>query len=140
MIFVKAVWHFNATRTDDIFWVDWKIMNEALVIARLKALADPARLRLVKVLAELPNEHTVYDPRCGDAYGVCFCHLEESLGLSAPTVSHHLKVLRQAGLIEVVRVGKWSYYRLLPAGLEGLIQVLGDLRSIHKVVQLKQAR
>jgi ArsR family transcriptional regulator len=115
-------------------------MNEALAVIRLKALADPARLRLVRILAELPDEHTVYDPRCGDVYGVCFCHLEDRLGLSAPTVSHHLKVLRQAGLIEVVRVGKWSYYRLLPAGLEGLIGVLGELRSTHKVTALREAR
>ena len=98
------------------------------------------RLRLVKVLAELPDEHTRYDPRCGDAYGVCFCHLEERLGLSAPTVSHHLRVLREAGLVEAVRVGKWSYYRLNPAGLEGVIAALSDLRSIHKVRALRNAR
>lgn len=115
-------------------------MNEALAVLRLKALADPARLRLVKILAELPDEHTVCDPRCGDVYGVCFCHLEESLGLSAPTVSHHLKVLREAGLIEVVRVGKWSYYRLNPAGLEGLLSTLGELRSIHRATALRKAR
>ncbi len=114
-------------------------MNEALAVARLKALADPARLRLVRTLAELPDDHTVFDPRCGTAYGVCFCHLEERLGLSKPTVSHHLKILREAGLLEVVRVGKWSYYRLLPAGIEGIIQDVVELRPSHKLIQLELA-
>lgn len=115
-------------------------MNEALAVARLKALADPARLRLVKILSELPDDHTVFDPRCGTAYGVCFCHLEERLGLSKPTVSHHLKVLREAGLIEVVRVGKWSYYRLLPTGIEGVIQDMVGLRPSEKTIQLELAQ
>lgn len=115
-------------------------MNEALMVARLKALADPARLRLARILAEMPDDHTVFDPRCGTAYGVCFCHLEERLGLSKPTVSHHLKVLREAGLIEVVRVGKWSYYRLLPAGIEGVIQDVTSLRPVQKLLQLELAQ
>lgn len=115
-------------------------MNESLTVTRLKALADPARLRLARILAELPDDHTVFDPRCGTAYGVCFCHLEERLGLSKATVSHHLKVLREAGLIEVVRVGKWSYYRLLPAGVEGIIQDIVGLRPTQKLIQLELAQ
>ncbi|GIW33184.1 helix-turn-helix transcriptional regulator [Meiothermus sp.] len=115
-------------------------MNDELAIARLKALADPARLRLVRLLAELPDEHTVRDPRCGAALGACFCHLQERLGLAAPTVSHHLKVLREAGLIEVVRAGRWSYYRLQPAGLEGLLHDLETLRTSHRLHRLERAR
>ncbi len=112
-------------------------MNERLAVQRFKALADPARVRLLRILAELPNEHTVRDPRCGTALGACFCHLTERLGLSAPTVSHHLKILREAGLIEVVRVGRWSYYRLHPAGIEGLLLDLTSLKQAHKKENLK---
>lgn len=115
-------------------------MNEKLTTARLKALADPIRLRLVHLLAELPDEHTVRDPRCGTALGACFCHLEERLGVSAPTVSHHLKVLREAGFIEVVRVGRWSYYRLLPAAIEGLVRELEALRAGYELRRLDRAQ
>lgn len=114
-------------------------MNEELALARLKALADPARLRIVRILAEQPDDHTVFDPRCGTAYGVCFCHLEEHLGLAKPTVSHHLRVLREAGLVEMVRVGKWSYARLLPAGIEGCMQDMIKLRPVQKLIQLELA-
>lgn len=112
-------------------------MNEHLAVQRFKALADPARVRLVRILAELPDEHTVRDPRCGTALGACFCHLTERLGLSAPTVSHHLKILREAGLIEVVRAGRWSYYRLHPSGIEGLLHDLGYLKQAQKSLKLE---
>ena len=79
---------------------------------------------MVRLLAELPDAHTLRDPRCGTAYGVCFCHLKEKTGLSAPTVSHHLRILREAGLVEGVRVGRWTYYRLRPGALEGVAQAL----------------
>lgn len=114
-------------------------VDDTQTLARLKALADPARLRLVRILAELPDDHTLLDPRCGTVHGACFCHLEERLGLAAATVSHHLKVLRQAGLIEVVRVGKWSYYRLLPHGIEHLIKDVTALRPTSKLIQLEVA-
>jgi len=91
-----------------------------LTLRRLEALAHPARMAIVRLLAELPDEHTAYDPRCGTAYGVCFCHLKEKTGLSGPTVSHHLKLLREAGLVEGVRVGRWTYFRLRPGALEAL--------------------
>src|SRR4029079_4386350 len=69
--------------------------------ARVKALADPARVEIVNRLA--------------GANEVCVCRLD--IGLSQPTVSHHLRVLREAGLVEVARKrGTWVYYRLLPAG------------------------
>lgn len=113
------------------------LMNERLAAQRFKALADPARVRLLRILAELPDEHTVRDPRCGTALGACFCHLTERLGLSAPTVSHHLKILREAGLIEVVRAGRWSYYRLHPAGIEGLLHDLGYFKQAHKALKLE---
>ena len=65
-----------------------------------RALGDPGRLRLLSFLAAQPG---------GEA---CVCHLTGPLGLSQPTVSHHLKVLTDAGLLERERRGTWMYYRL----------------------------
>src|SRR5205809_1998412 len=82
---------------------------EALA-ARFKALSDPARVAIVNCLA--------------GAEDVCVC--EFRLGLSQPTVSHHLKVLREAGLIEVARKrGTWVNYRLVPEAMEQLAFALG---------------
>jgi ArsR family transcriptional regulator len=66
---------------------------------RLKALADPARLRLLSLLMSAPN---------GEA---CTCDLTEPLGLSQPTVSHHLKKLAETGLITGERRGSWTFYK-----------------------------
>ncbi|WP_243029698.1 ArsR/SmtB family transcription factor [Thermus altitudinis] len=99
-------------------------MEHDLAQSRLEALAHPARLTIVRLLAELPDGHTAFDPRCGSAYGVCFCHLKEKTGLSGPTVSHHLRILREAGLVEGVRVGRWTYFRLRPGALEALAHEL----------------
>src|ERR671933_1557960 len=72
--------------------------------ARFKALADPAR---VTILNRIASE--------GET---CTCLLTEPLDLSQPTVSHHLKVLREAGLVEVAyRRGTWTFYRLRPGGV-----------------------
>src|SRR6266576_4865814 len=77
---------------------------------RFKALADPARVAIVNRLA--------------GADEVCVCNFR--LGLSQPTVSHHLRVLREAGLIEVARKqGTWVYYRLVPEAVEQLAFALG---------------
>jgi ArsR family transcriptional regulator len=78
----------------------------------LKAIADPARLRLLSLIQAQPG---------GEA---CVCHLTEPLGLSQPTVSHHLKVLLQAGLVEREQRGSWAYYRVTPEPLAALRDVL----------------
>jgi ArsR family transcriptional regulator len=79
--------------------------------ARFKALADPTRLAIVNRLANK-----------GDT---CVCEFE-SLGLSQPTISHHLKVLREAGLIEVAyKRGTFAFYRLVPQAVEALAFALG---------------
>jgi ArsR family transcriptional regulator len=78
----------------------------------LKALADPARLRLLSLIQAQPGSEA------------CVCHLTEPLGLSQPTVSHHLKVLRQAGLVEREQRGSWAYYRVVPEPLAALRDVL----------------
>jgi len=104
---------------------------------KLKALSDPARLKIIMLLAELPDDAALGDPRCGSEYGVCFCHLEERLGLSAPTVSHHLRVLRLAGFVEGVRVGRWTYYRLKPGALE---QIAAEIGSVAKLSRHRLAK
>ena len=81
--------------------------------AALKTIADPARLRLLSLIQTQPG---------GEA---CVCHLTEPLGLSQPTVSHHLKVLREAGLVERERRGSWAYYRVVPEPLAALRELLG---------------
>jgi ArsR family transcriptional regulator len=81
--------------------------------AALKIIADPARLQLLSLIQAQPE---------GEA---CVCHLTEPLGLSQPTVSHHLKVLRDAGLVERERRGSWAYYRIIPEPLAALRDLLG---------------
>jgi ArsR family transcriptional regulator len=73
---------------------------------RFKALSEPARVAIVNRLAS-----------CGE---VCVCDLVQVLGLAQPTVSHHLRVLREAGLIEHERRGTWMFYRLVPAAIDEL--------------------
>jgi ArsR family transcriptional regulator len=79
--------------------------------AALKVIADPARLRLLSLIQAQP-EHEA-----------CVCHLTEPLGLTQPTVSHHLKVLLQAGLVEREQRGSWAYFRVNAEPLS----LLGDL-------------
>lgn len=76
--------------------------------ALFKALADPARLRLLSFIAAQPD---------GEA---CVCHLVAPTGLSQPTVSHHLKLLHDAGLLEREKRGAWAFYRVVPERLEAL--------------------
>ncbi len=66
----------------------------------LTALADPARLRIVSMMAAAPDG------------ALCGCEMESPLGLAQPTVSHHLKILREAGLIVGERRGRWVHYSL----------------------------
>ena len=78
----------------------------------LKALADPARLRLLSMVAAHEG---------GEA---CVCDLTEPLGLTQPTVSHHLKVLVDAGLLTRDKRGVWSYFAVVPGVLDSLAAVL----------------
>jgi ArsR family transcriptional regulator len=79
--------------------------------ARFKALADPTRVAIVN--------------RLSTADEVCVCNLTETFDLSQPTISHHLKVLRDAGLVEASRRGTWAYYRLVPEAIAALRLALG---------------
>jgi ArsR family transcriptional regulator len=84
--------------------------------AVLKALADPHRLRMLSIIAAQPAA----DP-------LCVCEIEGEFGLSQPTVSHHLKVLREAGLVTVTKRGLWHYYAPRPEGLAPVREVLAAL-------------
>lgn len=77
-----------------------------------KALGDPVRLRLLSLVASHAG---------GEA---CVCDISDSFDLSQPTISHHLKVLRQAGLLDCERRGTWVYHWVIPAALQQLSSVL----------------
>jgi ArsR family transcriptional regulator len=80
--------------------------------ATMKALADPARLRLLSIVAASPNSEA------------CVCDLIEPVGLSQPTVSHHLKVLTTAGFLSRSKRGTWAYFALVPGALDRVSQLL----------------
>jgi ArsR family transcriptional regulator len=82
-----------------------------------KALADPARVRIVNVLAR------------NDGEPVCICHLIEPLGLSQPTVSHHMKRLLDAGLVEREQRGRWAYFALKSDAVAKLA-IVADLKGV----------
>ncbi len=78
-----------------------------------KALADPVRLRVLSLIASQPSGE------------VCACDLVAPIGKSQPTVSHHLKVLFEAGLVTKSKRGSWIWYRAVPERLEVLRSALG---------------
>lgn len=85
--------------------------EQAAVIAPMfRALGDPVRLRLMSMIASVPE--------------ICVCDLTPAFDVSGPTISHHLKVLREAGLVESERRGTWVYYRVHPGALEALANLL----------------
>ncbi|MEV0400549.1 metalloregulator ArsR/SmtB family transcription factor [Actinoallomurus sp. NPDC050550] len=87
--------------------------QDAAELARMfKALSDPIRLRLLSLIASRQGEE------------VCVCDLTGPFDVSQPTISHHLKVLREAGLVGSERRGTWVYYRVLPAALARLSALL----------------
>ena len=78
--------------------------------AQFKALADPTRVAIVN--------------RIAGAGELCVCVLTDEFELSQPTISHHLRVLREAGLVEASRRGTWAYYRLRREAIDGLREAL----------------
>jgi ArsR family transcriptional regulator len=88
-------------------------VGEAAQLARIfKALADPTRVRLLSLIGAHAE---------GEA---CVCELTDPVGLSQPTVSHHLKQLVDAGLISREQRGKWAYYRVVQSALDGIADAL----------------
>lgn len=87
--------------------------EEALDLASaLRVVADPARLRLLSLIAS------------ADSAEACVCDLTEPVGLSQPTVSHHLKVLADAGVLRREKRGRWAFYRVVPEPLDLLRKAL----------------
>lgn len=86
----------------------------AVLAARLKALADPTRLRLLSLIATSPTGE------------MCACNLPSAVDKSQPTVSHHLSQLVQAGVITREQRGRWAWFRLDPANLATIRTALGE--------------
>ena len=74
----------------------------------LRAIADPTRLHLLSLIASSPDQQA------------CICHLTGPVGLSQPTVSHHMKLLVEAGLVTREQRGKWAFYAIIPAAFDNL--------------------
>ena len=91
----------------------------ASTAALFKALGDPARVRIVNLLASQGGE-------------VCACEFEPALGLSQPTVSHHLKKLTDAGLLDREQRGKWAYFSINPEAAAQLAALV-DLKEVPHV-------
>jgi ArsR family transcriptional regulator, arsenate/arsenite/antimonite-responsive transcriptional repressor len=84
------------------------------MVAAFRALGDPTRLEIFRLLA-------------AQAEPVCACDVVDRFGLSQPTISHHLRTLREAGLVKVSRRGVWAWYELDPQGLVWLRETLSTL-------------
>ncbi|MEU2334485.1 metalloregulator ArsR/SmtB family transcription factor [Streptomyces sp. NPDC006654] len=97
--------------------------EQAADLAKIfKALGDPVRLRLMSMIASREGGE------------VCVCELTPAFELSQPTISHHLKLLRQAGLIDCERRGTWVYYWILPTALDRLAGFLSVPQSAKAFV------
>ena len=92
----------------------WDMAEAETLAATLKALAHPVRLQMVELLSRLGGQ-------------VCVCDIEAQFALSQPTISHHLKVLRQAKLIDCEPRGVWLYYYTRPEAIAQLRSLIGDL-------------
>ncbi len=86
------------------------------VARQFKAIADPNRLRLVSLISASQGSEA------------CVCDLTEPLGLGQPTVSHHLKILVDAGILHRDKRGVWAYYSLVPGALDALAGVLVEAK------------
>lgn len=89
------------------------------VLARFKALADPTRFEIMRLIAAQDGP-------------VCACDIVDRFDVSQPTIAHHMKVLERAGLIMVSRRGVWAYYAVDPRGLETLRNVMSDFVPIRE--------
>lgn len=92
------------------------------IVASLKALADPVRLSILEFLwSPSAEEFRTQD-------GICACDVQDFLGVTQPTVSYHMKILIQAGLVTAEKRGKWVYYECITEGLTEVIEYLDRFR------------
>ena len=106
MTFVKLIQTIDADCCPQVLAAPLDEEAAERLAGALRVLADPARLRLLSIIGADPDGE------------VCACQLTGPLGLSQPTVSHHLKVLMDAGLIGREQRGRWAYFWVLPEPLE----------------------
>jgi ArsR family transcriptional regulator, arsenate/arsenite/antimonite-responsive transcriptional repressor len=92
--------------------------SAAVLSQAFKALGDPIRLQLMSMIASAPGGE------------ICVCDLTPAFEISGPTISHHLKVLREAGLVDGERRASWVYYRARP----GLMRQLATLLDVEETV------
>jgi ArsR family transcriptional regulator len=91
------------------------------LIKQMKAISDPARMTILECLKH---------PQCCALdldKGMCACDIESQLNLSQPTISHHMKVLREAGLVEAEKIGQWVWYKRNEKALKELSRAIGAL-------------
>lgn len=93
------------------------------LVRALKALADPVRLRIVEFL------HRPVASCCAREDGVCACDLDSYLGLTQPTISHHMKILVDAGLVHSEKHGRWVYYELDHEAFTRIVESLGKYQA-----------
>lgn len=97
------------------------IAIETDLIKQLKAISDPARMTILECLK---------NPQCCALdldKGMCACDIESQLKLSQPTISHHMKVLREAGLVEAEKIGQWVWYKRNEKALKELSRAIAGL-------------
>lgn len=99
------------------------IQTSGDVAVRLRALADPVRLRLLREIGNRPGGES------------CVCDLLDVADVSQPTLSHHLKILRTAGLVNSDRRGTWVYYRLIPEAVTEVAELLADIATVSGVAE-----
>ena len=101
------------------------VETDERVDRQLKALADPTRRRIIELLKRKGccscDMVAAADP------GLCVCDIETQLGLSQPTITHHVQVLREAGLVTTQKIGRWLYCRRNEEALDRLGEWLGKL-------------
>jgi ArsR family transcriptional regulator, arsenate/arsenite/antimonite-responsive transcriptional repressor len=107
-------------------------LGDAAADRVFKALASGPRREILSLLASSAGTP---DERCCSPSEVCACVLSERLGLGAPTVSHHMKALIDAGLVASEKRGLWVYYRLLPDALRGLAETLSAIADSADVTE-----
>src|SRR5262245_56304194 len=93
------------------------LTDDQLILA-LKAIADPTRLKILRLL----KEKGVCS--IGKAEGLCACDIEEQIKLSQPTISHHMSILKKAGLVQAEKQGLWMWYRRNEKSIRALAQAV----------------